>query len=192
MDARACPRRLLACAAIPLVLGITLGCSSVYHDVARHSPRAIGERLNVRRDHAIDAHDKASRTLTGMVSDLRERRAVRTRAARVERLQRERVELSRQIWRAKKAVASIEDVIVLDADGQIGESVRTDAGRIMGFLQRAGDELGLGLEAITQGVEQFANGSPVAPSEIDAVSAHTENARDFIARARGVASGESD
>lgn len=184
MNARACLRRKLCLVAASVSVGYTLGCSSVYHDVARHAPGAIGERLDLRREQAIAAHEGASKTLAGMIQDLREQRAVRTRAARVERLQRERIELGQQIWEARKAIASIEDVVVMDDRGEIPDAVRTEMAGVMGLLEQASDELDRAQELTAGQLAGYAQGAGADPETIDAIGERNESARSLIDRAR--------
>lgn len=134
------------------------GCGSVYHEIARREPGGLGQRLELRRAEAIALHDQTIDTIDRIVADLREERRTRTRAGRAERMGFERIDAEQLAWRARKSIASIEDVIVLDADGSIDSSAADGAARQMTALEQASDEIDSAIELARKAVERYEAG----------------------------------
>lgn len=157
------------------------GCGSVYHEIARREPDGLAQRLELRRAEAIALHDQTIDTIDRIVADLREERRTRTRAGRAERMGFEWIDAEQLAWRARKSIASIEDVIVLDADGSIDATAADGAARQMTSLEQASDEIESALELIEGAVEAYRDGEAVSA---DAIADHAGRARALVDQSR--------
>ncbi|MFI4898707.1 MAG: hypothetical protein ACIARR_12900, partial [Phycisphaerales bacterium JB059] len=124
MRTRADQRRTIPAAALLTVIGlggpgILGGCASVYHTTASRTPVAMEARLEQRIEESVHAHEETLALLDGILADLRETRRTRTRLGRAERLAEERIDAGQAAWTARKSIASIEDVVVLDTNARI-------------------------------------------------------------------------
>jgi len=168
---------------------MTVGCSSVYHQVARSSPGGASAWLDVRTGQAVDAHRRALVTVEAINADLKADRAVRFRGARLERMRDERIDAEGLAWRARKSIASIDDVLGLDTEAGINDARRVRAGEIRDLLGRASDELDAASVRVGGAVERFADGADATDGETDAISAHTDRARALIDQAKNAGGG---
>mgnify|MGYP002805887767 CR=1 FL=1 len=169
-------RRLPALVLLGVLLGLA-GCGSIYHEVARREPGSLEQRLDLRQSEAVELHARTLDAIELIVSDLRETRRTRTRAGRIERLRTERIDAGQLAWRARKSIASIEDVIVLDREGGIEPGDADGAAQRMTLLERASDEIDSALELIEGAVEAYVNGDPVG---VDAIDDHATRARALV------------
>lgn len=168
------------------VAGSPAGCASVYHTTANRAPTTLNDRLDQRVAESIGAHDATLDSIDDILADLRETRSARTRAGRAERLGMETIEAERLAWRARKSIASIEDVVVLDADGSIADERRSSAAGVMAALEQASDEIDLALALVRSGVDQFQAGDAPESAVAAGVAEHAERARELTSRARAV------
>lgn len=191
MRTRALQRRIVPVASLVALLGLGLpgtlgGCASVYHTTASRTPTAMDARLEQRVRESIAAHEATLGVLDGILADLRETRRTRTRAGRVERLGDERIEAGQAAWVARKSIASIEDVVVLDSTAQIPPERSARAAEVMALLEAASDEIDSAMDAIEHGVERYAAGETLPVAAADRIGASVERARTLTAEARAL------
>ena len=171
------------------VAGSPAGCASVYHTTANRAPITLNDRLDQRIDESIGAHDATLDSIDDILADLRETRSARTRAGRAERLGMETIEAERLAWRARKSIASIEDVVVLDTAGSISDERRSSAAGVMAALEQASDEIDLALAIAQSGVDQFQSGNTPETDVIAGVAEHADRARGLSSQAGQVSGG---
>ena len=171
---------LMAALALAAVAGPS-GCGSIYHEIARREPSGLEQRLDLRQDEAIRAHENALAAIERIVDDLSERRHARTRAGRIERMRDERIEAKRLAWRARKSIASIEDVIVLDTAGELAAEASDHSARQIALLERASDEIANALDLIEGAAESYEAGAPV---DTESIGAHIGRARKLVDQSR--------
>jgi hypothetical protein len=143
-------------------------------------------RLEQRVRESIAAHEATLGVLDGILADLRETRRTRTRAGRVERLGDERIEAGQAAWVARKSIASIEDVVVLDSTAQIPPERSARAAEVMALLEAASDDIDSAMDAIEHGVERYAAGETLPVAAADRIGASVERARTLTAEARAL------
>ncbi len=175
-DASSGPGRLVRAGGIGLVAGVLLvltpGCNSVYHDMVRQRSESAPALLATRADESLAMHRATEALLVdaaGAFNDpwLREHPLLLWK-----RLEDRRFEASGRLWEARKRTASIGDVLRAAEQrspgappGEIDGGRRARAERAIELLDRAAGSLESSLEALESIVRSWKG--ELTPADFD-------------------------